>query len=266
MKVENFKLQDFVSMKMRPPANIMARLHMQILAKFKFKPIKSSLQRPIASFSFDDIPKTAVTNGAKILEQNGALGTFYVAGSHIGQVFENVVQCDENDIKAIYNNGHEIACHSYSHPRLRGRNKEEIIKDLNKNLETFREILGDEKFEFSSHAFPYGEYDETTLKVLSKYFTTMRGVLSGVNFETIDFANLKTTSIEVSKFCKKNINSAIDLALKNNGWIVFFTHDINENCTNYGSTPAMLEEVISMVKSAGIEILPVKDAAIKILK
>lgn len=128
-----------------------------------------------------------------------------------------------------------------------------------------REILNDETFEFSSHAFPYGEFDKTSRKILSERFVTSRGVLRAINHGKVDFANLRTTPLERQRFTPEYLQKNIEKAIKNNGWIIFFTHDIAKNCTPYGSTPGMLEMAIDTVKKAGIEVLSVKDAANKII-
>ena len=39
---------------------------------------------PMVSFTFDDLPKSAVTTGADLLEAHGARGTFYVSGGLVG--------------------------------------------------------------------------------------------------------------------------------------------------------------------------------------
>ena len=39
---------------------------------------------PMVSFTLDDLPKSAVTTGAGILEAHGARGTFYVSGGEVG--------------------------------------------------------------------------------------------------------------------------------------------------------------------------------------
>ncbi|MCB8835211.1 polysaccharide deacetylase family protein, partial [Escherichia coli] len=44
------------------------------------------VSRPVVSFTFDDVPDTALTNGARILEDHGVRGTFYIAGSLEGQI------------------------------------------------------------------------------------------------------------------------------------------------------------------------------------
>jgi peptidoglycan/xylan/chitin deacetylase (PgdA/CDA1 family) len=39
----------------------------------------------MVSFTFDDVPKSAATVGATILEEYGGRATFYVAGSLVSQ-------------------------------------------------------------------------------------------------------------------------------------------------------------------------------------
>lgn len=257
-------MDDFIKMREQAPANLLARIEMQLLARMPIKPVEIKLEKPIASFTFDDIPQSAAIEGAKILEKNGLQGTFYVTGSHANQTFDGVKQYSPEDLRKLYKNGHEIACHTYAHPRLRGRSEMEILLDLDKNLEIMREILNDETFEFSSHAFPYGEFDKISRKILSERFVTSRGVLRAINHDKVDFANLRTTPLERQRFTPEYLQTNIEKAIKTNGWIIFFTHDIAKNCTPYGSTPEMLEMAIDEVKKAGIEVLSVKDAANKI--
>ncbi len=266
--MQNHTLENlsFNEMPIRPAANRFERIHMQILALKKYKPIIAKQNKPIISFSFDDAPKSAIEIGASILDKNNIKGTFYLSGGHAGKIFENVSQYDEEDVLKLYKNGHEIACHTYSHPRLRGRTKEQIKQDLDKNLEFFRNILGDINFELYNHAFPYGEFDETTREILAQRYITARGVLRGINHGIIDFSNLRTISIEKQKFSINDIKSVLDETKKNNGWVLFFTHDISENCTPYGSTPQMLENVVEIAIQSGIEILTVNEAAKAIMK
>src|SRR5262245_55669942 len=48
------------------------------------KPFRMRNDRPLVSFTFDDVPDSAYTNGARILEDFGARGTFYVAAGTCG--------------------------------------------------------------------------------------------------------------------------------------------------------------------------------------
>src|ERR1700760_1259381 len=69
---------------------------------------------PMVSFTFDDIPKSAATTGAKILEDHNARGTFYVSGSLVGAIEADWAAVDAPDIVALHRNGHEIGCHTFS--------------------------------------------------------------------------------------------------------------------------------------------------------
>jgi len=246
------------------PANLFARLEMAGLNLFPSKPVVSKLTSPLVSFSFDDFPKSAATIGAEIMEESHILATYYLTGSNCQSCFENVEQYDGDDVLRLYKAGHEIACHSYAHPRLRGRTKEEIAVDLANNLSFARALIGQD-FQFQSFAYPYGEFDASSRGLMGDSFETARGVYRGVNKATIDFANLRTVPLELRRFNAAYLRSHIDDAIKNNGWIIFFTHDVADNCTNYGSTPKILFDTIQEVKSAGIEVLTVRDAARKIM-
>jgi peptidoglycan/xylan/chitin deacetylase (PgdA/CDA1 family) len=82
------------------------------------KTIRMRNQRPVVSFTFDDFPRSAALNGARILERHGARGTFYVAGSYCGKVVDGVVQYCAEDLSALSHGGHEIGCHTFNHRRV----------------------------------------------------------------------------------------------------------------------------------------------------
>lgn len=243
-----------------PPANVFARAKMAALNFFTQKPAHSRLDAPIVSFSFDDFPKSAASLGAQIMEDAGLLATYYLTGSNCQNSFENIEQYDASDVLRLHKAGHEIACHSFGHPRLRARSQAEIENDLSQNLAFAKNLLGQD-FEFENFAYPYGEFDALSRKIMGQKFTTARGVYRGVNKGTMDFANLRTVPLERRRFSREYLAKYIKDAITNKGWIIFFTHDVGEECSDYGSTPAILHETIAAVRAANIEVLTVKDAA-----
>lgn len=255
---------NFSEMPNMPPANAIARAKMAMLNFYTEKPIISKLESPVVSFSFDDFPKSAATIGAKIMQDAGIAATYYLTGSNCQKNFENIAQFDAEDVERLHDAGHEIACHSYAHPRLRGRTQSEIDADLSQNLVFAQKLLGPD-FQFQSFAYPYGEFDAFSRKIMGKKFQTARGVYRGVNKGVMDFANLKTVPLEKRRYSKQYLDKYIEEAIRANGWIIFFTHDVAEDCTQYGSTPAILLETIETVQAANIEILTVKKAARKIM-
>ena len=70
-------------------------------------------RRAIVSFTFDDFPQSAVSNGARLLEEHGARGTFYLTGSHCGRVLDEAPQYGAKDLAALVQAGHEIGCHTF---------------------------------------------------------------------------------------------------------------------------------------------------------
>jgi peptidoglycan/xylan/chitin deacetylase (PgdA/CDA1 family) len=245
-------------------ARLAANMEMQALRLVQGKPVQSRLTAPIASFSFDDAPVSAVTLGAEILERHGLRGTFYLNGANAGRTFEGRAQFDVADVRALHDKGHEIACHSFGHRRMRRVGQAELSSEFADNLAWARGILGPD-FQFDSFAWPYGAYDHAARALAARKFTTSRGVYRGVNHGTMDFANLLTVPLEKRRMGQALLQSRIDKALATNGWIIFFTHDVADDCTDYGSPPEWLEEAVVMVKAAGIEVLTVADGARKAL-
>lgn len=258
-------MNDYIPMEDRPPANLRDRLQMAALNIFKARPIKCRLKTPLVSFSFDDAPKSAISIGASMLETAGVRGTFYLTGSHCGQSFEGVEQYSTDDVKLLNKNGHEIACHSFGHGRFRQRSTSEINQDLGHNHAFFHNILGANNQNLDSFAYPYGEFDSQSRELVAERFLCGRGVYRGVNCGTMDFANLRTTPLEKRRFSTKYLQTHLTKAIKQNGWIIFFTHDIADDCTNYGSTPEILQETIDAVNAQGIEIVTVREGAKRVL-
>ena len=57
-----------------------ARVSNRLAWHLGIAPLQLSGTGPMVSFTFDDVPKSAATIGAPLLEQYDARGTFYVAG------------------------------------------------------------------------------------------------------------------------------------------------------------------------------------------
>ena len=67
------------------------------------------------SFTFDDVPASAYTNGAAVLEDHGVHGTFYIAAGTLGDMDTDWRVIDREQVRALHARGHEIGCHTYSH-------------------------------------------------------------------------------------------------------------------------------------------------------
>src|SRR5262245_11070502 len=74
-------------------------------------------EKPLVSFTFDDVPTSAYLNGAHILEDLGVRGTFYIAAGRCGQKdqVEDWEVILPEQVAQLSANGHEIGSHTFSH-------------------------------------------------------------------------------------------------------------------------------------------------------
>ncbi len=59
---------------------------------------------------------------------------------------------------------------------------------------------------------------------------------------------------------KWRFNPLSSRALHDHGWLIFYTHDVSDAPSEYGSTPAMLDWALSRLAEARIPVLPVREA------
>jgi peptidoglycan/xylan/chitin deacetylase (PgdA/CDA1 family) len=224
----------------------------------KVRPARLAARRPVASITFDDFPKNAWLEGGPILARHGVKGTYYTAGGFCGRQMEDTVFYDETDLNALAACGHEIGCHGFGHQPTPNLSSEELAADTERNRAFLGPFLGGEAP--LSYAFPYGRVSARTKAFFAPRFACLRGVHPGVNAGRVDLAQLKTISLETRCWNKAEIKSAIGRALKDRGWLIFYTHDISDRPSAYGSTPEVLDWALSQLVGAGIDILPVREA------
>lgn len=224
--------------------------------------VTSNLTAPLASISFDDIPHSAARIGAPILEAADLRGTYYVCGSHVGRSFEDRQQHEIKDLIALFEAGHELACHSFAHPDTRKIDDVTRLADIKANADFMATHIGD--VNLTSFAYPYGAVSLSNKAFYAKQFSSCRGVYGGVNAGTMDFSDLLAVGIESRKHDMGRVRALIDEAVARNGWLIFYTHDVEVNPSGFGCTPKDLEDVIQALCDAKIETLPVRDAAIRV--
>lgn len=222
------------------------------------RPARMQGRRPVASITFDDFPKSAWTVGGALLARHKLRGTYYAAGNFCGRTVNSTVFYDESDLRALAAAGHEIACHGYGHEQTPLLSNQALAADRQRNAQFLAPFLGGAKLE--SYAYPHGASSLRTKKFLAPLFTNLRGVHQGINEGRIDLAQLNAMPIEKRSFSKEIIAAAIGRALRNNGWISFYTHDVSETPSEYGATPAMLAEVLDRLAEARIDVLPMREA------
>lgn len=91
--------------------------------------------KPMVALTFDDGPYTPVTGKIlKTLKKYDARATFFVVGNRVPQY--------EDMIKKAYEQGNEIATHTYNHADLTKLDKKGIKAELNKSKKVIRDAIG----------------------------------------------------------------------------------------------------------------------------
>lgn len=221
-------------------------------------PFRLQNNNPMVSFTFDDPPKSAATVGVPLLNEYNAKGTFYVAGSLVDEWSGHWIGISADEIVELHRAGHEIACHTFSHTRTPDLSAAALAAEIEKNR---RYLLGlDPSIQIHNFAYPYGLGSISHKKRLSKVFRSSRGIIPGVNNGTVDLQFLRSTPLVNQHIDCDGIDRAFDEAIAQNGWLIFYTHDIAASPSPYGCTPSILQHALEAASRRKIEILTVADA------
>jgi peptidoglycan/xylan/chitin deacetylase (PgdA/CDA1 family) len=222
----------------------------------RYKPVQFNLPGGIASFTFDDFPKSA-TKGAKILENYESRGTFYVAFGLAGSENHLGRMCNFDDVRTLHKTGHEIGCHTYSHLDCSQAGVEAILAEVSKNDMAHRSVIDDAKM--INFAFPFGASSFASRRALRDRFVCCRGVRAGVNSGPGDLTYLRSVHLYHHLFDDLRVRRLIDRSKSLGAWIIFYTHDVSTNPSAFGCTPQELEAIVAYA-SASMPVVTVREA------
>ena len=166
----------------------------------------------------------------KTLKDNNTKITFFMVGNWIEKYPEAV--------KKIYDDGHEIASHSNTHPHVNNLSYEKNIEEIEKSNDRIQKITGKRTIIYRT---PYGEYNDTVIKAATdKGYYTIQW-----NLDTLDYNGL--TGDEMWNRIKDKIKPG-DIILSHNG---------TKNTAN------CLDMLIKNIKQKDLEIVRISDLIYK---
>jgi len=230
----------------------------RLVHRVPVKTVPSRLDRPIASFTFDDFPRSAFLAGGKILERHGVRGTYYVSGSLCAQVEHGEPQFEMADLRDLLANGHEVGDHGFHHWHIPHHSPADWRIDCARNSEFIREALGD--FIPSSFAYPFGHVSLRAKQFYARRYGSCRGTTPGINHGTLDLGQLKSMGLGRESIAALDLDDLFARTCARNGWLIFYLHDVKDDPGPYGVTESYLESVVAGCLAAGIEILPMRNA------
>ena len=212
---------------------------------------------PIVSFTFDDAPISAATRGAPILEDFGVRGSFYLCGGLIGGRSDIQPILSAFQARDLAERGHEIGCHTYGHLEVGDQAWPALEDDLDRNRQCLTQLSGAQPRNF---AYPYGRVSYAMKRRLQARFATCRSVDPGINAGTIDLGLLKAAPLYDAECSYDQVVRWIAANVQRTGWLIFVTHDVQEQPTRYGTTPKLIESSVRAAIDAGCACLTVEAA------
>ena len=235
------------------------RLTNRLMRRFPQPSLAISTREPIVSFTFDDVPDTALSNGARILEAHQARGTFYIAGGLVDRVEAGRTLISENGIGQLHRRGHEIACHTFAHRNVRKTSAGVLRADLDRNRDFLQQATGG--WTPRNFAFPYNAMSPFAREEFTRRFRTTRGGGERINRGVIDPRLLGAVEIRQPAEHAAGLTRWVDDVVENPGWLIFFVHDIADVPTPHGTTPAIFDHLVRHAVERGCTLLTV-DAAL----
>ena len=215
-------------------------------------------QRPVVSFTFDDVPETAYTNGARLLDDYGLRGTFYIAPGICGKTEDHWRVLTRDQVADLARRGHEIGCHTNGHVAVQTLDAAALAEDDRQCRAALREICGD--VPLRSFAFPFGNAGLARKFQLQGQYDTCRGIHVGTNRGLIDLAMLRVQELYDSTTGKAGVDRLLDDVQRRGGWLIFYTHDVAATPCNIGCTPELLDYALKSVTTRGITCMTVARA------
>lgn len=114
-------------------------------------------EKPMIALTFDDGPHYQQTPRLlEILEKYDVKSTFFILGDRVTWGESN-----ETALKAVYDAGHEVGSHTYTHAHLKTLSAEEITEEVTKTRDVIYSVIGEYPVFVRP---PYGQYDEKVQK------------------------------------------------------------------------------------------------------
>ena len=227
----------------------------------RYAPTKPFLMRsnpPLVSVTFDDVPASAAIHGAAILERHGARGTFYIAPGLCGREENGRPVVTAEGALALHRRGHEIGGHTFGHENVQRLGAGALDAGIARSRAFFRALSPD--IALDNFAYPFGVASLERKLQLQRLFASCRGIAPGVNRDLVDLGNLRAVEVYDRTIDWTAIDRFLALTVRRNGWLVLYTHDVEETPSWIGCSPAVLEEVVVRARRHGCEIATVRDA------
>lgn len=232
-------------------------LRRQVISCVSSRRVPLGNRGPVVSFCFDDFPRTALTTGGRILNSLGVAGSYYVAAGLMNKMNELGEQFHREDLDAALADGHELASHTFSHISCRSVSASTFLADVQKGRQAIEQLTG--KPDSGNFAFPFGDLTLKAKKLVGPGAVSCRSTWKGFNGPDVDLNLLRANSLYGGRDeCVIAQKLILDNERKK-GWLIFYSHDVQETPSRFGCTPALLEFAVSCALQTSTRVLTVAE-------
>jgi peptidoglycan/xylan/chitin deacetylase (PgdA/CDA1 family) len=238
-----------------PDRSLKGKLRRRLVRFDRRRPARMMLERPMVSFTFDDIPASAALAGAPVLEAQGARGTFFIATGLAGRDGPMGRYATEAEVRALAQSGHEIACHSFSHLDCGAAGETAIARDAELNRAALAAWGAPQPVSF---AYPYGDVSGAAKRALAGRYALLRALHHGLIEEGSDLNQAPAVGIE-GPDGEALALKWLQRAARRTAWLILYTHDVACQPSPWGCTPATLGRLVDEASTAGFDIVTVAE-------
>jgi peptidoglycan/xylan/chitin deacetylase (PgdA/CDA1 family) len=221
------------------------------------RPVEIDRGDKIVTFTFDDVPRSAVVNAAPVLDEHRVRATFYVAlgMSRPGREF-----LGEEDVRKLAKAGHDIGCHTLTHYSLKRGSAQGLYEDARAGKEALESALAGRPVEHFS--WPYGAVTAPAKALLRGTFATMRTSTPGVNRGRVDLNYLRALALYSRRPSEtfETAQRAVRTVRQRGGWLILYTHGVCEDPGMYDIRCDDFRRVVGMVMESGVPVFAVSEA------
>jgi peptidoglycan/xylan/chitin deacetylase (PgdA/CDA1 family) len=241
----------------RPDLSLKGKLRRRIVRLQHRRPVRPPRVGPTISFCFDDVTDTAVSVGAKLLEERGLRGSFFVCAGLLGETGHMGAYATREQLVRAAVAGHEIACHTYSHLDCGQARGADIARDLDRNRQALT-ALG--LAAPTTFAFPFGDVSAQAKRVAGERFSLCRALHHGVIGPGADLNQAPAVGME------GNDGEAVarrwmQTAARQGGWLILYTHILGPTPSEFGCSIEGFTRLLDDALAGGFDIVTVERGA-----
>ena len=215
-------------------------------------------REPIVSFTFDDFPRSALFCAGEILHRHGLKGTYYSSLGLMGTTAPTGEIFVREDLETLFAQGHELGCHTFSHPNTWETEPAEFERTVIENASALEQLQP--SLRFKSFSYPISGPRLRTKRNVGRMFESCRGGGQVINAGVADLNLLRSFFLEKVRDDDARIRAIVEENQRRGGWLIFSTHDVCPAPTPYGVTPELFESVVRWSLESGARVLTVEEA------